>query len=57
MRDMSDGNNERKKQREVYKIYYNIEIRKIEGDENRLEMGAGGNRAKDSLLFDLRYWN
>ena len=40
MRDMSDGNNERKKRREVYKIYYNIEIREIEGDENRSEMGG-----------------
>ena len=38
MRDMSDGNNERKKRREVYKIYYNIEIREIEGDENRSEI-------------------
>ena len=39
MRDMSDGNNERKKRRGVYKIYYNIENREIEGDENRSEMG------------------
>ena len=50
MRDMSGGNNERKKRREVYKIYYNIEIREIESE-------MGGDRAKDSLLLDLRYWN
>ena len=40
---------------EFLKIYYNIDMREIEGDEKRLEMGElGGGMTSCDLVLDLR---